>query len=174
MIIITHRSLITLVLGIGAVISYNWIETQEITGGSKYEFGVVTFRDLDGNVNSYGESLSDWPSEEWAAAYILMILGMIGTVAAIVSGLVTCCLNCCCLCCLSFPFAIISTILSFISFVLYLTAVLLFASRYGFINGYDLGTGIGGIEFCPNAGNFQTGDCSEGWGLWCAVVAIVG
>eukprot|EP00121_Abeoforma_whisleri_P002181 Awhi_evm1s1953 len=167
-------SLCTAGFALAAIISYNWLETQETTDGTKFEFGVVTFRDSQGNIESYGDSLSEWPSEEWAAAYVLMIVALIGTAAAIASGLVACCMNCCCLCCLSFPFSIISSIISFITFIMYWTAVMLFASRYHFINGYDLGNGEGNVIFCPNSSDFKTGDCSEGWGLWCAVIAILG
>eukprot|EP00122_Pirum_gemmata_P020362 Pgem_evm1s19038 len=149
-----------------AIISPHWLQTN-----SQY-YGVVTFN-ANNTVESYftanggtETSLSAWPSSEWAAAYVCLVVGLCGTAIALVGGLISACLNCFCLCCLSFPFTIISSVFSFLSFILYLTSVLLFASKFD--------SGFNGSSFCgTSSGSFQLGQCSIDYALWVAVGAIV-
>eukprot|EP00122_Pirum_gemmata_P020004 Pgem_evm1s18713 len=164
------------VMALVALVTPHWVKNAGYsTDGTITSFGVVTF-EYSNNMDTYYilgngtyTSLSDWPSNEWAGAYVCLVIGLAVSVVALVMGLVAACLNCFCLCCLSFPFTIISSLSSFISFILYFVSVMLFASKFdSSYNGY----GLSG-SFCgTGAGSFKLGDCQTEYGLWLAVGAI--
>eukprot|EP00122_Pirum_gemmata_P005299 Pgem_evm1s4822 len=167
-------AIISAALAIASLVSKEWVKNTT----TSFTYGILTFyngSDQDYynwnqslGLSSSDTSLSNWPSNEWAAAYVLVVIGIVGTLLAILFGLIGCCVNCCCA---GFPFSIVSAIFSFISFILYWTALMLFASQY------DSTVAISATLSQPacgsDSGYFKLGACTVKWGMGVAIANVV-